>query len=215
MTAVRSVGYGESVEVPTPPVGLRVVREETCVRIVSGLPRHRLLAVGLLMLTVLAVATVIAAWSVRPDHVVALIAWWTIVPVSVAVALVCPPLAALALAMRRVVVLTPGVLVVREGLGRLRNEGSCLRSSVRTVDADLAPDGSSISVRVEAELSPTALRLLGADPESVRLEDDETVVALLPVCSGERREVGEFLGRVIADWAEVPFALDPGGVGSS
>ena len=211
MTAVRSVGFGESVEVPTPPAGLRVIREETCLRIVSGLPRHRLVAVIMLGLTTLAVASVVAAWSERPDHGIALVAWWVIVPVSATVALVCPTLAALALAMRRVVVLTPGVLVVREGIGRMRTEGSCLRTAVRTVDAQVEPDGSSLAVNVEAELSPTALRLFGADPEAVRVEDDETIVALLPVCRGERREVGEFLGRVIADWAEVVFDLDAAG----
>jgi hypothetical protein len=201
MRLVRPVRWDEELALPPAPAGLVVRREETQVRLVSALPGRGVAAIALGVVAMLSIAALITALRAHPATMPALVAWWVVVPLSSLIAAIASPLAIGALLLRRLVVLTPGVLLVREGRGRIGAGASCLRTAVRAVET--SGDGrASAALRVHAELSPTAARLLGvagSDPTA------DAPGAVLQVCRGERPEVARFLGQVIADWADVPL----------
>jgi hypothetical protein len=189
----------------TAPAGMTVRREETSLSLASPLPGRRAAALLLGLLTLLAVGALVAAVRAHPATAAASAAWWVVVSCSALSVAITAPLAVLATRMRRLVVLTPGVLVVREGWGLAKSTASCLRETIRLVEFESLPEGRA-SLRVVAELSPTALRLLGIrDPAADGGDEDAVSAASISVCRGERREVAIFLGRLIAEWADVRF----------
>jgi hypothetical protein len=184
---------------------MSVRREETSLSLASPLPGRRAAAMVLALLTVLAVGALAAAVRAHPATSATTAAWWVVVSCSALSAAITAPLAVFAMRMRRLVVLTPGVLVVREGWGPAQSTASCLRETIRLVEFEALPEGRA-SLRVVAELSPTALRLLGITDPAAESGDEEAVsAASITVCRAERREVALFLGRLIAEWADVRF----------
>jgi hypothetical protein len=187
----------------TAPAGMTVRREETSLSLASPLPGRRAAALVLALLSVLAIGALVASLRAHPASSAATAAWWVVVTCSALSAAITAPLAFFATRMRRLVVLTPGVLVVREGWGPAKSTASCLRETIRLVEFEPLAEGRA-SLRVVAELSPTALRLLGiADPAADGGDEDAVSAASITVCRGERREVALFLGRLIAEWADV------------
>lgn len=192
--------WDEELTLPTAPSGVHVSRERASVRITAPLPGSRVLAWALLLVAALAVAAFLAALRAQPGTTAMAAAWWAVVICSALAAIVTTPLAALAWRARRLVVITPGVLLVREGAGPFHADASCLRGSVRAVET-VADGHGHVAVRVESELSPTALRMLGMELE----DPDSDMLMALPVCRGEQPEVARFYGEVIAHWAHAPL----------
>ncbi len=176
------------------PRGVRVSEEGGCVRFRMPLP-DRLMHLGSLLL-IAAVCLCAIAWGVRSHHgsllVVAL--RWTTMATACAGLAIAVPIAIRVLMVRRELVLTQGVLILREAV-----EATCLRESVRTVRVlDQGRDGAALEI--EAEFSALAARMAtGEDPV---VGDDELVLAVLAL-RGERHERAAYLARVVAAWAQV------------
>jgi hypothetical protein len=194
------------------PEGISVERTETMLRVRSLLPGRVRPAIGYATLAGLALA--VLGFTLRAHapggawHAL----WWAMVVMSSLIVAVALPLMVSVLRAHRVLVLNPGVLLLNEYHGLRASGVTCLRSNLRALAAVAEGERSGLHLELEMEISPTLQRILHLE---LTPEPDEQVLAVAAFCEGERREVVLYLGRVIAEWAELHFNAPHGSASSA
>jgi len=202
--ATTSPWWGENLRLGNVPAGVSVIRAETCVQVRTSLPgQGRSLWIAGLV-GALAALVLVCTVSVHPTTLALHILWWVMVSVSALIAAVAVPLIVVIARAHRLLVLNPGVLLLSEYRG-LRDSGvTCLRSNLQSVALQLEEHSPLLYLVMEMEISPTQQRILHLSADA-----EETVLAVAHCCHDERREVVLFLGRLIADWAQLRL-FEPG-----
>jgi len=201
--------WGGHLRLEHAPSGVQVLRDETCVRVRTRLPGRSRALWTTALVGGLAALVLGCTLPTHPTTLVLHIMWWVMASVSALIVAVAVPLFVALARAHRLLVLNPGVLLLSEYHG-LRDTGvSCLRSNLQSVALQLEEDSTLMYLVMEMEISPTQQRLLQLSADA-----DETVLAVAHCCHDERREVARFIGRLIADWAQMHL-YEPGDRASS
>jgi hypothetical protein len=194
------------------PEGVSVERTETMLRVRSLLPGRLRPAIGYATLAGLSLLVLGFTLHAHAPSGGLHALWWVMVVVSALIVAVAAPMLVAVLRAHRVLVLNPGVLLLNEYHGLRASGVTCLRSNLRALAAVAEGDRAGLHLELEMEISPTLQRILQLE---LAPEPDEKVLAVAAFCEGERREVVLYLGRVIAEWAELHFTAPHGSTSSS
>jgi len=201
--------WGEHLRLEHVPAGVRVMRDETCLRVRTRLPGRGPALWTTTLIGGLAALVLACTLPTHPTTLVLHILWWVMASVSALIVAVTVPLFVALARAHRLLVLNPGVLLLSEYQG-MRDIGvTCMRANLQSVALQPEEDASLAYLVMEMEISPTQQRILKLESDS-----DETMLAVAHCCHDERREVARFLGRLIADWAQMHL-YEPGDRASS
>jgi len=190
--------WGEHLRLEPAPAGVLVMRDETCVRVRTRLPGHARSLWTTALVGTLGVLVLVCTLPAHPTTLVLHILWWVMAWISALVVAVAVPLFVSLSRAHRLLVLNPGVLLLSEYHGFRDNGVSCMRSNLQSVALQLEEDSQLACLVMEMEISPTQQRIM-----HLAADADETVLAVARCCHDERREVARFIGRLIADWAQM------------
>ncbi len=181
---------------PDAPRGIGVLREPGGVHLSMPQPGRSWVSLRLALVAVFALAALVTALRIHSGGTMARQTLYGFEFFAALVVAAAAPLSVAAAVRRREVVLTEGVLLLREGRSDM---GDCLRESMRAVR--LVPEQRDrVRIELEAEVSPRKARvMLGPSGE---LDENEDVVVLLTLPHSPRPEA-EFIATAIASWADI------------